>query len=312
MKEDFMRRVNASHPFFAAPLVVLTISVFVLFIQFVNVENMGKTAVYAVMLALQTAVFGIPAAIFCFFRGQGYIFKLGFGLPRKKSLPVIVFGTLFFILSICVLKFGLFHFAYDATAYSLYGSSISIRPSSFGSGLIMVLSLAAFPALLEELVFRGIVMHEYRMCGSFFSMIMSALLFAFVHFDLPQFPIYFVSGLILAWLVFLTKSVWASVIAHFAYNIFALFWEKYVWLFSSNPDSDILFWLILIAILLVCAFFFLSFAERLLRSHAERGEPAQRPVPKNKIALMLFDVFTSLPLLGEALLFLVFGIIALF
>lgn len=306
-----MRRVNASHPFFAAPLLVMAISVFVLFIQLVNVENMGKTAVYAVMMALQIAVFGIPFAVFCAFRGSGYVFKLGFELPRKKSLPVIVFGTVFLVLSICVLKFGLFHFAYDASAYSLYGSSISIRPSSFGSGLIMVLSLAAVPAILEELVFRGIIMREYRMGGSLFSMLMSALLFAFVHFDILQFPIYFVSGLILAWLVFLTKSVWASVIAHFVYNVFALFWEKYVWLFSSNPDSDILFWLILIAVLLVCAFFFLSFAERLLRSHAERGEAAQRPVPRTHLALMLFDIFTSLPLLGETLLFFVFGIIAL-
>jgi len=307
-----MRRVNASHPFFAAPLLVLAILVFVLFIQLVNVENMGKTAVYAVMMVLQAAVFGIPAAVFCAFRGQGYVFKLGFGLPKKRSFPVIIFGTLFLILSLCVLKFGLFHFAYDASAYSLYGSSISIRPSSFGSGVIMVLSLAAVPALLEEFVFRGIIMREYRMGGSFFSMLMSALLFAFVHFDLPQFPIYFVSGLILAWLVFLTKSVWASVIAHFAYNVFALFWEKYIWLFSSNPDSDILFWLILIVLLLVCAFFFLSFSERLLRSHGERGESAQRPVPRTKLVLMLFDVFTSIPLIGEAVLFLVFGMIALF
>lgn len=307
-----MRRVNASHPFFAAPLLVLIISVLLLFIQLVNFENAGEATVYGIMIAMQLVVFAVPAAVFCGFRGQGYIGKLGVLPPRKKSLPVIIFGTLFLILSSCVLKFGLFHFAYDASAYSLYGSSISVRTSSPGTWILMVLSLAVLPALTEELVFRGIVMREYRMGGSLFSMLMSALFFTFIHFDLKQFPIYFVLGLILAWLTFLTKSVWASVIAHLAYNLFAVFAEKYIWLFSSNPDSDILFWLILIAALLVCAFFFLSFSEKLFRSYAERGEEAQKPVAKSKIVLMLYDVFTSLPLIGEVLLFLVFGIIALF
>lgn len=307
-----MRRVKASHPFFAAPLLVMAISVLVLFIQLVNIESASEAAVYGVMMVLQLVIFGVPAAVFCGFRGQGYLGKLGFALPRKKSLSVIVFGTLFLILASCVLKFGLFHFAYDASAYSLYGSSFSVRTSSFGAWLLMVLSLAVLPALTEEFVFRGIIMREYRMGGSLFSMLMSALFFSFIHFDIKQFPIYFVLGLILAWLVFLTRSVWASVIAHLVYNLFAIFTEKYIWLFSSNPDSDILFWLILIACLLVCAFFFLSFAEKLLRVHAEKGEEAQKPVPKSKIMLMLFDVFTSIPFIGEVVLFLVFGIIALF
>ncbi len=307
-----MRRVKASHPFFAAPLLSLAISVLVLFIRLVDMDSESRAAVYGVMIILQLAVFCVPSVVFCGFRGRGYIGRLGLALPHRKTFPVIAFGTLFLILASCVLKFGIFHFAYDSSAYSLYGSSISVNTESFGEWLLMLLSLAILPAITEEFVFRGIIMHEYRMCGALLPMLISALFFAFIHFDLKQFPIYFVMGMILGWLAFLTKSLWAPVAAHLIYNLFAVFTEKYIWLFSSNPDSDILFWLILIVFLLVCAFFFLSFAEKLLRVYAEKGETAPKPVPKGKVTLMLWDVFTSVPFIGQTLLFLIFGIIMLF
>ncbi len=308
-----MRRAkSASHPFFAAPLLVFVISVFVLLLRLVDLANVSELSFYIIMIALQAVIFGVPSAAFCVFRQKGYLSALNLYFPGKRTISVTIFGTLFLILLSCVLKFGLFHFAYDASAYSLYGSSISVKTDSFVSGIFMVIALAVMPAVTEEFVFRGVIMREYRMGGSLFSMLMSALLFAFIHFDIKQFPVYFVLGLVLAWLVFLTHSLWTSVIAHMIYNLFEIFLEKYIWLFSSNPDSDILFWLILIAIMLVCAFFFISSAERILRYYAEIGEEAQAPVDKSKLAFMLYDVFTSVPLLAETLLFLVFGIIFLF
>lgn len=305
-----MRRVKASHPFFAAPFLVFVISVATLFLRLVSFKSTNENVVYAIMLALQIIIFGVPSVFFIVIRGKGYIGELRICAPRKKSFPIIISGSLLLILVSSVIKFGIFHFAYDYSAYSLYGSSISIDTGSVFSAVLMIFSLAVFPAITEEFVFRGIMMREYRMLGSLFPMVISSLLFAFIHFDLLQFPIYFVLGFILSWMVFLTRSVISAVIAHIVYNVFVIFGEKYIWLFSSNPDSDILFFLILVVLLLVCLFLFFTAGERILRYFADNGEAADTAPKDAKKKAMLFDAFLSLPMMGDFLLFLIVGIIS--
>ena len=305
-----MRRVKASHPFFAAPFLVFVISVATLFLRLVSFKSTNENVVYAIMLALQIIIFGVPSVFFIVIRGKGYIGELRICMPRKKSLPIIISGSLLLILVSSVIKFGIFHFAYDYSAYSLYGSSISIDTGSVFSAVLMIFSLAVFPAITEEFVFRGIMMREYRMLGSLLPMVISSLLFAFIHFDLLQFPIYFVLGFILSWMVFLTRSVISAVVAHIVYNVFVIFGEKYIWLFSSNPDSDILFFLILVVLLLVCLFLFFTAGERILRYFADNGEAADTAPKDKKKKAMLFDAFLSLPMMGDFLLFLIVGIIS--
>ncbi len=304
-----MRKLSSSHPFFRAPLLVFIICVFMIFLQFASFGADSENVVYAVMLLLQTVTFAIPALFYCIINGRDFAASLPICLPKMRSLPVIVSGTLLLILTACVLKFGIFHFAYDYSVYSLYGSAISLDTTSFLSVLLIVLSLAVFPALTEEFVFRGIVMREYSRCGAPTAMVMSSLLFSFIHFDLRQFPIYFILGMILSWLVYLTKSVIAPLIAHTVYNLFAIFAEKYVWLFSSNPDSDILFFLILVALTLVCLFFFLTAGEKALFSHAQREEAVAPTVKKEQRPAMYFYIFTSVPFIADVLIFLIVGIV---
>jgi membrane protease YdiL (CAAX protease family) len=307
-----MRRIKASHPFFAAPALVFVISVFMIFLQFADLDTDNDAVIYGVMLILQLVVFAIPAGAFCFLRGGEYVLKMNIYAPRKHSLGTVLLGTFLVVLTSGVLKFVLFHFAYDYSVYSLYGSSITLKVGSVGTGLLMVLSLAVFPALTEEFVFRGLIFKEYKACGTVFAMFISSLLFAFVHFDLKLFPIYFVVGMLLSWIAYIANSLWAAVFAHIAYNLYVIFFEKYIWLFSSNPDSDILFWLILLVLWFICAFFFLGSAERVMRSCAENGESAPKAVPKKKRKMLYFNAFLSRPLLLDAAIFLIMGIIGLF
>ena len=306
-----MRRANTSHPFFAAPALVLIISVFMIFVQFANLDTDNEAVIYGVMLILQIVVFAVPTGAFCFLRGKPYVLFLDIHMPRKHSLRVILLGSLLVMLASAVLKFGLFHFAYDYSAYLLYGSSITLNTGSFGGTVLMVLSLAIFPAIMEEFIFRGIVLKEYKVCGSVFSMLFSALLFAFIHFDLRMFPIFFALGVLLGWVAFITRSVWASAIVHAAYNLYVIFFEKYVWLFSSNPDSDILFWLILTAAMFVCAFFFLGASERVMRYCAENGDSAPAPVKKQSMKLFFVEAVTEKPFLAEVALFFIVSLIVM-
>ena len=304
-----MQKAEPSHAFFAAPALVLAISVFMIFVQLAKLDTDNEAVIYGVMLILQLLVFAVPTGFFCYLRGKKFIFTLDIYAPRKYSLGVVLLGALLVILASGVLKFGLFHFAYDYSAYLLYGSSITLSAGSFGGTVLMVLSLAIVPAITEEIVFRGIVMKEYKPCGSVFSMLFSAVLFAFVHFDLRQFPIYVALGMLVGWIAYITRSVWAAVIVHAVYNVYVIFFEKYIWLFSSNPDSDILFWLILTAAMFVCAFFFLGSAERVMRYCAENGDSAPKPIKKQSLRAMLIEVVSEKPFLAVTAIFLIMSII---
>lgn len=130
-----MRRVDPSHPFFTAPVLVLVISVFMIFVQFAQLDTDSESAIYGVMILLQIVVLAIPAGAFCYLKGGGYLARMDIYAPRKNSLPVILFGSATVILTSAVIKFGIFNLVYD---YSLYGSSIDIDVGSVGAGLLMV------------------------------------------------------------------------------------------------------------------------------------------------------------------------------
>lgn len=305
-----MQKNEGRVSFAGPPALVLLISLLMIalmFLDFGNFEN--QNSAYAAMIALYAIIFGLPAAFYCFLKGRGFLKRLKLRRLDTRALGVTLLGTVMLILQSCILKFGVFYFGYDYSAYTLYGSSFSVSAPTAWSWILLVLSLAVVPALTEEVLFRGIVLCEYEKSGLLCSMLASSLLFASVHFDLAQFCIYFLDGMLLSWLVFLTGSVLSSVAAHILYNLFVLFFEKYIWLLSSNPDSELLFWLILIALYLLFAFFFFGAAERLSRRHADEEFQLPYSPPKERLGRIYFSVFTSKPMIAELAVFLAVSII---
>lgn len=292
------------------PLLVLTISVLMIAPTFLNLGKLvSPIAGYIAIIVMNLLIFGVPAALYCYIKGKGFMKKMSFSFPKGKRLAVTVLVSVLLMLQSCILKFGVFYFGYDYSAYRLYGSSFSVKTDSLLDIILPIIALAIVPAVAEELVFRGIVFSDYSKTGFFCSAIASSLLFAFVHFDFAQFPIYFFDGMLLCFAVFLTGTATSAILAHTAYNVFVLFAEKYVWLFSSNPDSELLFWLILIALYLILAFIFLGAAEGIVRSRAEDGDEPPVTLSKGDRLSACLAVFTAKPMLIETGLFAVVALI---
>lgn len=87
----------------------------------------------------------------------------------------------------------------------------------------VIIAVALIPAICEELFFRGIVLAEYRIYGTFNSVVFSALCFAMIHFSIVSFPLYFFSGLVLGVTAALTGSVFAPIIIHFISNVLSIY-----------------------------------------------------------------------------------------
>jgi membrane protease YdiL (CAAX protease family) len=82
-----------------------------------------------------------------------------------------------------------------------------------------VLAVCVMAPLLEEMLFRGIVLRGFLQRYSRWQAIcMSALLFGAAHMNIYQFVVGFVMGVVLAWLYERTRSLIPCIALHAAYN----------------------------------------------------------------------------------------------
>lgn len=99
---------------------------------------------------------------------------------------------------------------FQANSQSIYDSPIWIQ----------LIVIAVIPAIVEELIFRGLIFGTYNKVNVIWAAILSGLIFGCFHLNINQFCYAFVMGIIFALLVEVMDSLYASILAHFAFNTF--------------------------------------------------------------------------------------------
>jgi uncharacterized protein len=78
--------------------------------------------------------------------------------------------------------------------------------------------IALTPAICEEVTVRGIVLSGYKNINSWRAAVMTGLLFGILHLNPQQFLYAFVLGILFAYLVRITNSIFSSMLCHFVFN----------------------------------------------------------------------------------------------
>jgi hypothetical protein len=120
---------------------------------------------------------------------------------------------------------------------NFYGSTFALE----------LISSALLTPVLEEMVYRGIIFARLkRMLGFLPAMVVSALIFAIMHFNLVQFVYAFLLGMVLAVFMEKTGHLYGAVLGHITANALAVirtetgFWDSTVdgsmraWLLSAG------------------------------------------------------------------------------
>jgi sodium transport system permease protein len=82
--------------------------------------------------------------------------------------------------------------------------------------------IAILPGICEEIMFRGFVFRFFEKGSKWFPIIVSALLFALFHLDPYRFiPVLFL-GILLAWLMYKSNSIYVSMFSHAVNNTLAV------------------------------------------------------------------------------------------
>lgn len=111
--------------------------------------------------------------------------------------------------------------------------SLGLTPASVAVSLVQ---LVLVPAVIEEVVFRGVVLQSLRPAGNSFALIVSSLTFALLHGNPVQMPYAFLLGLVIGYFVLVTGSVVTGILAHLCNNLLTVA-LSYGSLLSGISDS---------------------------------------------------------------------------
>jgi len=82
-----------------------------------------------------------------------------------------------------------------------------------------ILKVAIMAPIIEEMIFRGVIMHGLmRNYSKFTAVFVSALLFALFHLNPWQFPATFILGLVLGILMLRTRNIYLCILGHATNN----------------------------------------------------------------------------------------------
>ena len=247
------------------------------------------------ILGLQLIVFLIPSLVFMRLRGRGYARAIRLRRPFATHLPLLL--AAFFTLLTGALLLSIL-FGGTETVGNSAGSFEKSAPLTLLQGLVAVPAVALLPALCEELLFRGILCTELDRRGAWRALLVGSLLFALIHFDLANLPVYFFAGMLLMLIVYATDSLIAAMLVHALYNLVSLFAQRYLnALYSFTGNVELFLFLVILAFL-VSLLFFCFFASKEYRSRAARDLPSpRRDVPRDVQLYTTLDALCEVPIL---------------
>jgi len=154
---------------------------------------------------------------------------------------------------------SLLSFALNLGVTRLFGVETSDALAA-GSGMTpwqAVVAAALLPALLEELLFRGVLLSGWEYGGTWSALLISALTFTMLHGSLANFAGPLAAGFLYGYMTWSFKSVWPAVIAHFIHNAHYLLMNH---LMTEYSTFGIWPYFVAIDLLMLCIFLYFSMA----------------------------------------------------
>lgn len=125
---------------------------------------------------------------------------------------IVATFTLNWLTSYWVLLLNSLGFTYTGT------SNLSILPSTPAELALSLIAVSIAPAVMEEILFRGLLMPSFESLGKRWAVFLSGTIFALVHATPEALPAHLILGFILGAMVLRTGSLLSSMLFHGVYN----------------------------------------------------------------------------------------------
>lgn len=160
---------------------------------------------------------------------------LGFCAPQPGNSGRILTGIFMSVGAsfAAMIAVGIAMLFLEMIGHPLVMPDLVMPRDSVAGALLYVLYLCLLGPFLEEVLFRGIILHALKPYGRVAAIVVSTLLFAVFHSNPVQIPVALFVGVLLAFLTLETKSIWPAVGAHVFNNSFVSLPEV---LFPGNVE----------------------------------------------------------------------------
>mgnify|MGYP001947234484 CR=1 FL=1 len=279
----------------------------------------GSLQYYIRLFVLELVLVGGPPLIYML------IFKMD--IKEIARFNKIRPGEAFFVIGMAVLGYGVMIIVNLIWYWivSHIGTPIGqeLPPvTNLSQLLIAVFTIGLVPALVEEFLFRGLILRGYERFGTAAAIVMTGILFGILHIQLMSIPSIILLGIIISYVVYRTNSIFAGVIYHFVHNtvtVFFLFIQNAIQKLSGGleavPQQDLsalpeealvfayVFWAIIglgaLALFIVCTAFFHRYTEGKgqIRPISERD--TARPVWQQMIPVVVAVLFVIYLIFNE-------------
>ena len=118
----------------------------------------------------------------------------------------------------------------------------SIRQSDNYTFILYFIVIAIVPAICEEFLFRGAIMHSLLKFGKVPAILISGVLFGLMHSNFSQFFYTTIGGIFLGWVACETGSIYCGMLIHFAQN-FTSVMQSYIADRFREPQMSIVYYI---------------------------------------------------------------------
>ncbi|MDR3318197.1 MAG: CPBP family intramembrane metalloprotease [Clostridiales bacterium] len=191
-----------------------------------------KDSVWYVIINTAPLQFGLIGLYLVFMRKAKIDYFASVGLKKPPTLaglliPPVVFVCIFATLLACTAYADLLSLTGYVTPGTADGTAVldNLTANNAGEVVLYTVGIALLPAFGEELLFRGLLLNGTKKIGTVFAVLLNGALFALYHMNPDQLIHQFVLGVVLAYFVLRTGSLWVGIIGHFSNNAIALIFE---------------------------------------------------------------------------------------
>lgn len=174
--------------------------------------NGGPTVSILANNILSEGVVLIPALAAVFYSGEKFSVMIPFRRIRIKSVLLVILYVIMLFPMVTFVN-ALSMIFVENTVSAISGDVLKMPM------WVMILSIGILGPLVEEIVFRGVILQSYQRTGRIVgSILLSSVLFGMMHMNFNQFAYGAVMGIMLALLYEATGTITASFIAHATFN----------------------------------------------------------------------------------------------
>ena len=206
-----------------------------------------------IQIVLSVLLMTLPFLLCAIIAGKRVSDIAGLNKPEKgKFLPYLLLGVgfcSFANVAVSVAGAVLKNFGID------YSMPRQDYPEGFFGFMLVLISTAVVPAVVEEFAFRGILLGVLRPFGEVFCIFATSAVFGIIHGNFEQMGFAFMVGLILAFIRLKTESIAVCMAVHAINNAVSVIASYGM---DKNPAAINIIYTIYIILALLCSVFGLS------------------------------------------------------